>query len=92
MPIRDVVTSAHNFIESYRSGPSGNIDSKVIPQMKHMLAHCFMTSVLSFLNSYGIKNPGEFADMLDVARNAGWIPPDEIKRKYPISFREIPKS
>lgn len=60
---RDVVDAAHRFVQSYVND-EGIIPSNMIFGMGHMLAHCGMTNLMIFLESYGFQNPKEFEDFV----------------------------
>ncbi len=60
---RDVVQAAHEFVQRY-VGPDGSIPKTEIFSMGHMLAHCGMYNLRTFLGAYGFKNPGEFESFI----------------------------
>jgi hypothetical protein len=60
---RDVVEAAHDFVGRY-VGPDGAIPADRIFEMGHMLAHCGMANLMTFLRAHGFENPGEFVDFV----------------------------
>ncbi len=71
MIITSVVDDASRYIDYWRD-ETGAIPLKVIPRMKHHLAHCYMSMVCCFLKHYGLRNPGDFEDMREFALDKGW--------------------
>lgn len=71
--VRDVVCRAHGFVGDY-TDETGGIPADKIKRMGHMLAHCGMENLMTFLRAYKFRDPGHFETFLKVAAAAGITP------------------